>query len=381
MEYTIDMFAIFIFLGIIQGVFLSFFFFSTENSRKQFHVFQGLLLLATSSCLLEIFLLYTGYIIHMLHLVDFSEPMALMIGPFLYLFIVSYINGPVTLKKIWIHLSLPLVYTITLLPFLFSSTEVKYNSWIDAYHPELPLLNIDKDPRIFFITDWHTELVLISLAVYLVLSSIEVGKAFKERKQSFYKPQSPQLKMLRNKVILTALFLVAIFVVKLFNENDTGDHLFATLGALIIYASSIAVISSSGFFKQASLSEPLKYKSSTLSSDQLAASLQKVKEIMEAQKPFLQPSFSLADLAKQSNLSVHLLSQVINEGLSKSFFELTAEYRIEEAKKLLISQSHIKIEEIAEQVGYNSKSSFNTAFKKITNKTPSEFRAQYSESN
>jgi AraC-like DNA-binding protein len=317
----------------------------------------------------------------MLHLVDFSEPMALMIGPFLYLFVVSYINGRVPLKKIWIHLSLPLVYTIALLPFLFSSAEVKYNSWIDAYHPELPLLNIEKDPRIFFITDWHTELVLISLAVYLVLSSIEVGKVFKERKQSFYNPQSAQLKMLRNKVTLTALFLVVIFVVKLFNENDTGDHLFATLGALIIYASSIAVISGSGFFKQASLNEPLKYKSSSLSSEQLAASLQKVKEIMEAQKPFLQPSFSLADLAKQTNLSVHLLSQVINEGLSKSFFELIAEYRIEEAKKLLISQSHIKIEEIAEQVGYNSKSSFNTAFKKITNKTPSEFRAQYSDSN
>jgi AraC-like DNA-binding protein len=380
MDYTIDLFAIFIFLGIIQGVFLSFFFFSSENSQKQFHVFQGLLLLSTAACLLEIFLLYTGYVIHMLHLVDFSEPMALMIGPFLYLSVVSYITGKVIKRKIWVHLAFPLIYTITLLPFLFSSTEVKYNSWIDAFHPELPLLSVEKDPRIFFITDWHTELVLISLALYLVLSSLEVYKVFKEKKQSFFKPQLTQLKMLRNKVLITALFLASLFIVKLFNENDTGDHLFATLGALIIYGSSISVISSSGFFKQASLNQPTKYKSSALSPEQIEISLQKVSEIMRDQKPFLQPSFSLADLAKHTNLSIHALSQIINEGLNKSFFELIAEYRIEEAKKLLINQSHIKIEEIAEQVGYNSKSSFNTAFKKITNQTPSEFRAQHKSS-
>ena len=95
---------------------------------------------------------------------------------------------------------------------------------------------------------------------------------------------------------------------------------------------------------------------------------------METEKPFLNPAFSLPELADKMKISVHQLSQIINEGLNKSFFEMTAEYRIEEAKRLLIDQPNIKIEEIAEQVGYNSKSSFNTAFKKITGKTPSEFR-------
>jgi AraC-like DNA-binding protein len=375
MEYRIDLFAIFIFLGIIQGIFLSIFFFSKENRQKQFHVFQGLLLLATASCLLEIFLLYSGYIIKMLHLVDFSEPMALMIGPFLYLFVVSYINGNATKKQIWIHMAFPIIYTITLIPFLLSSSDVKYNSWIDAYHPELPLNNYLKDPRIFAITDWHTELVLLSLLVYTILSALEIVKIFKEKKQSFYNPESYQLKMLRNKVILAAFFFISLLMVKLYNENDTGDHLFAALGALIIYASSISVIGGSGFFKQASLNESQKYKSSSLTTDQQQATIQKLKEVMASQKPFLTPSFSLPDLAKQLNLSVHVLSQVINDGLGKSFFEMLADYRIEEAKKLLIEQPNIKIEEIAEQVGYNSKSSFNTAFKKITGKTPSEYRS------
>lgn len=98
--------------------------------------------------------------------------------------------------------------------------------------------------------------------------------------------------------------------------------------------------------------------------------------VMEKEKPFLNPSFSLPDLAEKLKISVHQLSQAINEGLNKSFFELTAEYRVNEAKRLLIDQPNIKIEGIAEQVGYHSKSSFNTVFKKITGKTPSEYRSQ-----
>ena len=95
---------------------------------------------------------------------------------------------------------------------------------------------------------------------------------------------------------------------------------------------------------------------------------------MDTEKPFLQPDFSLPQLADRLKLSVHVVSQVINDSLQKSFFEMTAEYRIEIAKQLLKDQPNIKIEEIAGQVGYNSKSSFNTAFKKLTGKTPSEFR-------
>jgi AraC-like DNA-binding protein len=166
-----------------------------------------------------------------------------------------------------------------------------------------------------------------------------------------------------------------MLVVKLLNKNDTGDHVLAAFGSLLIYANSISVINRSGFFKQATLDEQVKYKSSSLTDDdQLQQHIIKLKQIMEVQKPFLKPSFSLPELAQLMNLSVHLVSQIINDKLGKSFFEMIAEYRIEEAKKLLVNQPNIKIEEIAEQVGYNSKSSFNTAFKKFTGKTPSEFR-------
>jgi AraC-like DNA-binding protein len=73
------------------------------------------------------------------------------------------------------------------------------------------------------------------------------------------------------------------------------------------------------------------------------------------------------------------LSQTINEQLRQSFSEFLNSYRIEEAKRRLRDPAfkHLSILGIAEDVGFNSKSSFNAVFKKHTNLTPSEFRNQY----
>ena len=60
MTYRIDLFAVFIFLGIVQAVFLSIFFLSKENWKSQANIFNGILLISMAACLLEIFLMYTG---------------------------------------------------------------------------------------------------------------------------------------------------------------------------------------------------------------------------------------------------------------------------------------------------------------------------------
>ena len=97
---------------------------------------------------------------------------------------------------------------------------------------------------------------------------------------------------------------------------------------------------------------------------------------MEKNNYFTNNLASLSGLAKQISESQHHVSQVINEKMNKSFFEMLAFYRVEHAKKLIRGDKDgkITIEELAELVGYNSKSSFNIAFKKYTSKTPSEFR-------
>lgn len=378
MQYRVDLFAIFIFLGIVQAIFLCVFFFSKENRKAQSNVFHGLMLLSIALCNLEIVLMYTGYIKDCLWLVDFSEPLAFVIGPAFYLMVLSLIHGEVRKRNYW-HFAFAILYLFLVIPFFLQPDVVKYNSWIGSYHPELPFMECDfegRDPRIFWITDNHTDLTLISLFLYLGLGLYEVIKAFRIRKESFLSPSNSVLKKLRAGATQVFIATTLLFVIKIFYESDTGDHFFSVYLSIVIYLTSFRVINQSGFFKPASLAEPQRYKDSNVNVQVRDGLLARLKGVMEGEKPFLQPGFSLPELSEKLNTTVHTLSQVINEGLGKSFFEMTAEYRVTEAKKLLLEKRNIKVEEIAEQVGYNSKSSFNIAFKKITGKTPSEFRQQ-----
>lgn len=377
MPYHIDLFAVFIFLGVVQAIFLSFFFLLKENRKNDVNFFQGLMLLSMAACILEIFLMYTGYIVDCLFLVDFSEPFAFAIGPSFYLMIKSLIHSSVSRRTQRLHYIFPVLYFFLLIPFLIQSDDFKYNSWVYAYHPDLPFreVSVGYDPRWLWITDHHTLLSLVSISIYFVLGLMEVILAFKDKRESFFAPVHPVLKKLRAGILHMTSATLIIFVVKYFNVDDTGDHLFAAYISFIIYLTSFNVVSHSGFFRQTTLSEPQKYKSSGVTADAQKELLDKLTVLMTRDKPFLHPGFSLPELAGKMNTTVHVLSQVINDGLGKNFFEMVAAYRVEEAKRLLKEQPHVKVEEIAEQVGYNSKSSFNTAFKKISGKTPSEYRS------
>ncbi len=97
---------------------------------------------------------------------------------------------------------------------------------------------------------------------------------------------------------------------------------------------------------------------------------------METDKCFLDHDLSLPHLAKKMDLTSHELSYLLNEGLGVSFFEFVNRYRVEEAKTLLLSPEyhHLNILGIAYETGFNSKTTFNTSFKKFTGVSPSEFR-------
>lgn len=124
-----------------------------------------------------------------------------------------------------------------------------------------------------------------------------------------------------------------------------------------------------------------KYKSSTLSPEKKDEYLKKIIEVLEKDKIFMEENITLRKLSKTLSIPTHHLSQVINEKLQKNFNDLINSNRIEEAKrKLLESDAHeTSILEIAYEVGFNSKSVFNRAFKKYTGMTPSQFRKKTQE--
>lgn len=103
--------------------------------------------------------------------------------------------------------------------------------------------------------------------------------------------------------------------------------------------------------------------------------------LMEKEKPFLDSEISLIKLAEKLNISAHQLSYVINKGFDENFFQFINGYRIKEAQKLILDpkMNHLSLLGIGFEVGFNSKTVFNTTFKKVTGKTPSEFKKSSSD--
>ncbi len=151
--------------------------------------------------------------------------------------------------------------------------------------------------------------------------------------------------------------------------NFSGD-LFSTL---CLFAMSFYLLFRPEFLK----SIKGKYQKSSLSKSFMKDKMITIQKIFEQEKLFLNTDFSLDLIAQKTGLSKHHISQIINSEMDCNFFELTNHYRIQEAKRILQKSENIKIEQLAYQLGYKSKSSFFNAFKKATNQTPSGFLTQY----
>lgn len=98
-------------------------------------------------------------------------------------------------------------------------------------------------------------------------------------------------------------------------------------------------------------------------------------QLMTTNKPYLDNELSLPDLARLMDISTHDLSFVLNEGFGLSFFGFINSYRIVEVKQLMLSGQHRQLNMlgIAYSAGFNSKTTFNTAFKKETGLSPTQF--------
>lgn len=123
----------------------------------------------------------------------------------------------------------------------------------------------------------------------------------------------------------------------------------------------------------------VKYKHSQLNNDDKEKYSKQLFAYIKDYKPYLDPELTLAKLSKLLSIPSRHLSQIINEQTEKNFYDFINYYRIEESKILLKEKLRNEkyISEILFTVGFNSRSSFNTAFKKYTGYTPSDYREKY----
>ena len=108
----------------------------------------------------------------------------------------------------------------------------------------------------------------------------------------------------------------------------------------------------------------------------LAAEFVRLVALMEEKELYKNSTLTLPELAQEMNISQHYLSEVINTQLGKNFYDFVNGYRAEEVMRRMRDPkaSHLTILAIALEAGFNTKSSFNTFFKKYTGLTPSQYR-------
>jgi AraC-like DNA-binding protein len=119
-----------------------------------------------------------------------------------------------------------------------------------------------------------------------------------------------------------------------------------------------------------------KYARSGLDERQLESYRNRLLDLMEKDKAYLQSDLTMPKLASMVNCSVNHLSQAVNAGFGMSFFDFLNNYRIEESKHLLGAHETQAqaILEISFSIGFNSNSAFYAAFKKATGQTPAQYR-------
>jgi len=124
----------------------------------------------------------------------------------------------------------------------------------------------------------------------------------------------------------------------------------------------------------------IKYKGFRMRDDEVSDLNLRLLSIMEDKKPYLNSELSLSGLADMVNTTPHRLSFVINTTMEMNYFDFINSYRVKEAMNLLQTAQEIdsKIIAIAFDSGFNNRTSFHLAFKKVTGLTPKEYREKQS---
>ena len=202
----ISVFDLIIFLGVFQGIFISWFFIRSGRRDVKPNLYQGLLLLFLSLAMFEELLNNTGYIVKMLAISNFAEPFNFTFGPLAFLYIRSLLY-PDSNRKNWPHFLLFAFWVLYMVPYIIQSNELKYNSYLWVKHPDWVYLDVvirfSDDPLGFrgfinLITGIHFSGYIIAM-VYLVV------KRMKELNERLLGIRDPKLKLARTvKTVLMA---------------------------------------------------------------------------------------------------------------------------------------------------------------------------------
>jgi AraC-like DNA-binding protein len=376
-----DMLSIIILFGALQTLTLSLIFLLKE--MKSFYGFIGWSMACLTVIQFESFMNYTGYVQYTPWIINTSASLIFLLGPLLLFQTWSANLKPTTIRTVALHFFPFIFYFLYSFFFFLQPDSYKINAVFADFHPHLfsnevvaSSLVDPIDIRGFVIVEGLS----LHLLIYAIISYLLLFPLGGTNGTSGSHKTNIQRRWLKfwTFALLTGgiVFLLTGGVVNgyVLFKSILPDYAVNLFCVVLSYACTFFWIRYSLI---PTLSRP-KYAKSNLDQDVQRHKLHLLKEIMANQKPYKDPDFSLTHLAQLVGMTPHHVSQIINGGLDITFHEFVNQYRIEEAKRVLQSTegNTLKMENLAYELGYKSKSSFFTSFKKFTKATPSQFRSE-----
>lgn len=190
---------------------------------------------------------------------------------------------------------------------------------------------------------WVKSLLLMSVVLYMMVFVLNVISVFDEEWLIYFKIES----------VINSVFILA----------------------LVFASMRIPVFSIHGDFQDLDPATKKKYLKSSLSKNDSNKLWENIQRLMAEEKPFLNAEYRLSDLAQQVGRSVHHVSQTINEQRCIGFSDFISQLRVNEAKALLDAgrAKEVTILAVSLEAGFNSKTAFYSAFKKVVGESPSAY--------
>lgn len=365
-------------LVIFQLVFISVFLFCKTRGRGISNRLLGYFFLAIALSLADNFLLSTGIYYQYPAFAIWSGPVPLLYGPLLYLYTQSLLYKKFKLSIYKILHFLPFVIIFAMLATGYA---IQFHQKKEAI---LHAVNGHQIPPYLY----GIALLIAAHFFYYSVKALRVLNFYNaEALNKFSNSRQLNLKWLKNSI----WFMMALFVIAIFN-NLFQLTSFKRVNAVILTGIILLllVFINNVLFKALQTPEIFSWMETDemtplvkpVTSGRYLDQLERVAalhQFMQIHKPYLNPNLTVEALATAMAMRPKEVSVLINTHLNQNFFDYVNRYRIREAQ-LMLTQSDDKkltVLEVLYKTGFNSKSSFNTLFKKYSGLTPTDYKNQH----
>ncbi|MGH1362718.1 MAG: helix-turn-helix domain-containing protein [Calditrichia bacterium] len=377
MEPSLNLWTFIILLAAAHGILLSAVLFVHKRGNRTANIILGILIFVFSFRIVEVIAIWSKYIIEFPQLFSVTAPFKYLYGPLLFFYALA-LTEKLNFKTRDVFHFIPFVaHTWIFLPLFMAPYAFKVDLLTNVILVADPNGPIEIN-RFFLFAMFQ----IPHLLCYTWLTWRTLTHHRQQLNGSLQTLEKIKLDWLEKLLIgyggLSALWL-AYTIAIIFGANYLMelDYLVTGTICLMIYAIGYSTFKQPEIISDGLILKQLpKYERSTLTSGQASDYTAQLISLMETKQPYRNSDLKLTDLAKLLDISPHHLSQILNERLHQKFNDFVNGYRVNEAKQRLVDpdEHQTTVLEIAFDVGFNNKASFNTAFKKHTRQTPTQFR-------